>query len=47
MNYTTYFTRGQKDFLINTSPERDNSLFEAISATITEAANTRFVLCCR
>lgn len=47
MNYTTYFTRGQKVFLINTSPERDNGLFEAFSATITEADNTRFVLCCR
>ncbi len=44
MNYTTYFTRGQKVFLINTSPERDTSLFEAFSASITTAENNQFVL---
>jgi len=44
MNYTTYFTRGHKVFLINTSPDRDESTFEALSATITAADNKQFVL---
>lgn len=44
MNYSTYFTRGQKVFLINTSADRDKSLFEAFSATITTAENHQFVM---
>ncbi len=39
MNYSTYFTRGQKVFLINTSADRDKSLFEA-SPHITTAKTT-------
>lgn len=44
MNYTTYFTRGHKVFLINTSPERDSGIFEAFSASITAADNNQFAL---
>jgi hypothetical protein len=44
MNFTTYFARGQKVFLINTSPDRDSNLFEAFSATIVTADNHQFVL---
>ncbi len=44
MNYTTYFARGQKVFLINTSPDRDSNLFEAFSATVVAADNKQFVL---
>ena len=44
MNYTTYFARGQKVFLINTSTERDSRLFEAFSATIATADNHQFAL---
>ena len=44
MNYSTYFSRGQKVFLINTSQERDESLFEAFSATIVNCDNRRFEL---
>lgn len=44
MNYTTYFARGQKVFLINTSSDRDSSLFEAFSATITAGENQQFTL---
>lgn len=39
MNYTTYFSRGQKVFLINISPDRDETIFEAFSATITSCTN--------
>jgi len=44
MNYTTYFARGQKVFLINTSSDRDSNLFEAFSATVVAADNKQFVL---
>lgn len=44
MNFTTYFARGQKVFLINTSADRDSSLFEAFSATIVTADNHQFTL---
>lgn len=44
MNYTTYYSRGQKVFLINITPERDESIFEAFSATIVACDNHRFEL---
>lgn len=44
MNYATYYNRGQKVFLINTSPDRDQSLFEAFSATIVSCDNRHFEL---
>ena len=44
MNYTTYYNRGQRVFLINLSPDRDESVFEAFSATIMACDNTRFEL---
>lgn len=44
MNYSTYFMRGQKVFLINTSPDRDKNLFEAFSATIGAAENKQFMM---
>lgn len=44
MNYTTYFSRGQKVFLINITDDRDDSIFEAFSATITACDNHFFEL---
>lgn len=44
MNYTTYYHRGQKVFLINISPSRDESVFEAFSATIVSCDNRHFEL---
>lgn len=44
MNYTTYYTRGQKVFLINTTPGRDETIFEAFSATIAACNNHHFEL---
>lgn len=44
MNYATYYSRGQKVFLINISPDRDQSLFEAFSATIVSCDNRHFEL---
>ncbi|MGE0156372.1 MAG: hypothetical protein AB7T17_05030 [Geobacter sp.] len=44
MNYVTYYNRGQKVFLINISPDRDQSLFEAFSATIVSCDNRHFEL---
>ncbi len=44
MNYATYYNRGQKVFLINISPDRDQSLFEAFSATIVSCDNRHFEL---
>lgn len=44
MNYTTYYNRGQKVFLINTSADRDDSVFDAFSATITSCSNQSFEL---
>lgn len=44
MNYTTYYSRGQKVFLINTTPGRDESLFEAFSATISACDNRQLEL---
>lgn len=44
MNYTTYYSRGQKVFLINITPGRDESIFEAFSATITDCDNRQFEL---
>lgn len=44
MNYTTYYSRGQKVFLINITPGRDQSLFEAFSATISTCDNQQLEL---
>ncbi len=44
MNYTTYYSRGQKVFLINITPGRDDSIFEAFSATIVTCDNHHFEL---
>lgn len=44
MNYTTYYSRGQKVFLINITPGRDESVFEAFSATIAACDNRQFEL---
>lgn len=44
MNYTTYYSRGQKVFLINITPQRDEHVFEAFSATIVTCDNGRFEL---
>jgi len=44
MNYATYYNRGQKVFLINISPDRDQSLFEAFSATIVSCDNRQLEL---
>lgn len=44
MNYTTYYSRGQKVFLINLTPERDETVFDAFSATIVACDNHHFEL---
>jgi c-di-GMP-binding flagellar brake protein YcgR len=44
MNYLKYFARGQKVFLINTTPGRDNKIFQAFSATIVSCDNNLFEL---
>lgn len=44
MNYLKYFARGQKVFLINTTPGRDNKIFQAFSATIVSCDNNMFEL---
>lgn len=44
MNFTTYYTRGQRVFLINVSAGRDESLFEAFSATIISLDDRQFEL---
>ena len=44
MNYATYFSRGQKIFLINITPGRDDSIFDAFSSTIVSCNNRQFEL---
>lgn len=44
MNYATYYSRGQKVFLINLSDDRDQTLFEAFSATIASCNNQHLEL---
>lgn len=44
MNYETYFSKGQKVFLINLSEDRDESIFDAFSATIMNCDNMHFEL---
>jgi len=44
MNYTTYFSRGQKVFLITINQDQDDSIFKAFSATITNCDNNSFEL---
>lgn len=44
MNYTTYYSRGQKVFLINLTAGRDETVFDAFSATIVACDNHHFEL---
>lgn len=44
MNYTTYYTRGQRVFLINADTGRDQTCFEGFSATIAGCDNDLFEL---
>lgn len=44
MNYSTYYSRGQKVFLINTTPGRDENLFDAFSATVSACDNRHIEL---
>ena len=39
MNYATYYTKGQRVFLINATADHNDTVFEALSATITASNN--------